>query len=286
MNKLILHISHNDLDGVSCGILTKKFLKNVHVIYCNYDEIDNILEETAGEFDSILITDMCASRYVLEGMMGEAEITVIDHHVTSEWVKDYHGMVHDMNSCAAKLTWQWLKDQGYKVDEYEDYIDCVNDYDLWKLKRKDSLEMNMLFMKYGITRFEERFLNHPYYGFSGDEALILELETERRDYYIMSAIRSSEKMMDNQGREFALVFAELYNSELGNELINELGVQYCVIVNMQKKKVSLRSLPHVDISIIAEENGGGGHKNAAGFKLAHGLCINSFLVEAGIINEG
>ncbi len=60
---MILHISHNDLDGVTCGALTKKFIKDVDNMFCNYNEIDAILEEVSlRKYDQILITDMSPSQ--------------------------------------------------------------------------------------------------------------------------------------------------------------------------------------------------------------------------------
>lgn len=283
---MILHISHNDLDGVSCGVLTRKFLRDVDNIFCNYNEIDPILEEVSlRKYDQILITDMSPSKKGLNQILGEIEVTVIDHHETSAWLKDMTTTIHDITKSATLLTYEWLESLGRDVSEYRELAECVNDYDMWHLKRKDSLRMNMLFMKLGVERYLERFSKKPYSGFTDDEKLIVDLETERRDKYIFAASKSGEMMKDRNGMEVFVVFAEEYNSELGNNIIKELGADYVVIINMQKKKVSLRSRADVDVRSIAEMNGGGGHKNASGFSIDFEFNTNEFLTEAGILDE-
>jgi len=284
---LILHISHNDLDGVTCGALTKRFIKDVDNLFCNYNEIDDILEEVSlRKYDQILITDMSPSKRGLNQILGEIEVMLIDHHETSQWMIDVTPTVHDITKCATLLTYEWLKDQGYDVSEYQNLAECVNDYDMWHLKRPDSLQMNMLFMKLGVVRYLDRFSKKAYSGFTGDEALIVELETERRDKYIYAASKTVEMFKDSEGLEVYVVFAEEYNSELGNYIVKEMGADYVVLINMQRKKVSLRSRADVDVRCIAEENGGGGHKNAAGFSMNYEFNTLEFLKDVGIINEG
>jgi oligoribonuclease NrnB/cAMP/cGMP phosphodiesterase (DHH superfamily) len=193
--------------------------------------------------------------------------------------------VHDITKCATLLTYEWLKDQGLDVSEYENLVDCVNDFDMWHLKRSDSLEMNMLFMKLGVERYFDTFSKRGFESFNSDEKLIVELETERRDKYIYSASKSAFMIEDNEGLEAYIVFAEEYSSELGNYIIKELGADYVVLINMQKMKVSLRSRKEIDIRSLAEANGGGGHKNAAGFPIKFEFNTFDFLREIGIIDE-
>jgi oligoribonuclease NrnB/cAMP/cGMP phosphodiesterase (DHH superfamily) len=284
---MLLHISHNDLDGVSCGVLTKKFLREVDNIFCNYNEIDHILAEVnTAEYERILITDMSPSKRAFDRLLGEIEIIVIDHHESSVWLKEMTETVHDIKKCATLLTFEWLKDMGKDVEPYRELVECVNDFDMWHLKRKDSLQMNMLFMKLGVERYLERFSRRHYTGFSVEEQLIVELETERRDKYIHAAAKSGFAMKDAQDLDFFVVFAEEYSSELGNHIIKELEMDYVIIINMQRRKVSLRSRPAVDVRLLAERNGGGGHKNAAGFGFDFDFGTMDFLHEIGVIDEG
>jgi len=264
--------------------MTKHFLKDVDNLFCNYNEIDPILAEVSlRKYDQILITDMSPGKRGLQEIMGEIEVLLIDHHETSKWLTEMIPAVHDITKSATLLTWEWLRDQGIDVSSYQELAECVNDYDMWHLKREDSLQMNMLFMKLGVERYLERFSKRGFDGFTPDEQLIVELETERRDKYLFSAAKTVEVFEDPDGLEVFVVFAEEYNSELGNYIIKELGADYVVLINMQRRKVSLRSRKDVDIRILAERNGGGGHKNASGFAMSYEFDTAEFLKEAGIL---
>lgn len=280
-----LHISHNDLDGIGCGILIKKFLtKNIDTVYLGYDDIDDYIEENMYSYDRIIISDVSPSFELVEMLAGEKDVVILDHHATTEKLKQFHFTVHDLNKCATLITWHWLKDQGYDVSAYEEFALCVNDVDLWLLKRKDSLKMGMLFHLLGIDRFEKRFYNTPYSTFTDTETLLIELEEERKNSYIRKAIRNMTTFTDKNGYTVCLLFAESYASELGNSIIADGIADYVVLINSQQKKVSLRSRRDVDIRNIAENNGGGGHRNAAGFSIKNeNFNIDNIIKNMGIV---
>lgn len=280
---MYLHVSHNDLDGLGCGILIKKYLKNVHTLYLGYNEVDQAVVEESSNYAGLIITDVSPSERAYNSILGETEITFIDHHPTSAWLKGQHGVIHDTTKSATKLTYEWLESKGCDVSPYADLVDCINDFDMWHMQRSDSLQMNILFMKLGIERFETRFLSNPSAKFTENEALIVELEEDRRDRYIRNSAKSGIYFKDNKGRSGYAVFCEEYNSEVGNYITNELDVDYVVIVNAQRKKVSLRSVPEVDVSEIAVQNGGGGHKNAAGFSVNFDFGMEALLKDIGVI---
>ncbi len=168
--------------------------------------------------------------------------------------------------------------------KYEEFARCVNDVDMWFLKREDSLKMSVLFNLMGITRMEERFLSTPYKCFTDTEKLLIKLEEERRDNYIKKAMRNIETLKDKDGLTFTVVFAESYASELGNYIISEDISDYVMLINAQSKKISLRSRKDVDIRHIAERNGGGGHKNAAAFSIKNETFdLDNLLKNTGVI---
>ncbi len=182
------------------------------------------------------------------------------------------------------LTYEYLLQEGFKAEEYEEFARCINDIDMWFLKREDSLKMSVLFNLMGITRMEERFLSTPYTTFTDTEKLLITLEEERRDNYIKKAMRNIETIKDKEGLTFTVVFAESYASELGNYIISEDISDYVILVNAQSKKISLRSRKDIDIRHIAERNGGGGHKNAAAFSIKNETFdIDNLLKNAGVI---
>lgn len=280
-----LHISHNDLDGLGCGVLIKKFMPgNIKTAYLGYDDIDRYIEENYHYYDRIIITDVSPQYGTVEMLAGEKDVLIIDHHASSDALKDFHFTHHDITKCATMLTYEYLLQKGFKAEEYEEFARCINDVDMWFLKREDSLKMSVLFNLMGITRMEERFLSTPYTTFTDTEKLMITLEEERRDNYIKKAMRNIETIKDKDGLTVAVVFAESYASELGNYIISEDISDYVMLINAQSKKVSLRSRKDVDIRHIAERNGGGGHKNAAAFSIKNETFdIDNLLKNAGVI---
>lgn len=280
-----LHITHNDLDGLGCAVLIKNFLPgNITTMYLGYSEVDSVIEEQMMYYDQIIVTDVSPQYGSVEMMAGEKDVLIIDHHKTSESLKDFPFTIHDNSKCATLLTYEYLIDNGYKAEEYEDFARCINDIDLWHLKRNDSLKMGVLFNLYGISRMEERFLSCPYNGFTEEEELIITLEEERRDNYINKAKKYINTYKDKDGLTFSVLFAESYASELCNSIIMEGIADYVLQINPQTKKASLRSHKDIDISGIAVRNGGGGHKNAAGFPLTNETFdLDNILKRVGII---
>lgn len=278
-----LHISHNDLDGVGCGILVKAALTSVDTVYVSYDNIETTLEELAPGYSSIIITDLAPSRPAIERLVAETELLLIDHHKSSEDLKKYPFVVHSIDKCATSLTYDKLSSMGHDIKRYENFADCVNDFDLWLLKRDDSLRLNMLLTLYGMGRFEKRFLSEPYTSFKPEEAMLVELEEERRRVYIENSAKNIIEFTDNQNRKAAVLFAESYTSELGNYILVNTNLDYVLIIHAQRKRASLRSRKDVDISGIAVSNGGGGHKNAAGFSIDNDFNVQNILKDVGII---
>lgn len=281
---MMLHITHNDLDGAGCSVLVKKFLQPDFTVYLNYDEIDNFIINNYQRYNKIIITDLSPSIEVAKFLSESVDVLFIDHHITSEHLIPFFDSVHDTSKSGTLLTFEWLKKNGYSCDSYKIFAEVVNDYDMWHLKIEESLKFNMLFSLLGIDRFVGRFQQNPSVQFDSGENLLLEIEEELKDKYLKNGLKNTDMFTDRQGRNFAVIFAEKYNSELGHYIVNNTGASYVFIINAQKKKISLRSRSGIDISEIAVKNGGGGHKNAAGFSTVFDFGLAEFLKSAGVIS--
>lgn len=281
---MILHITHNDLDGAGCSVLMKKFLEPDFTVYLNYDEIDNFIINNSHKYHKIIITDLSPSLEVAKFLVESVDVLFIDHHITSEHLVEYFDSFHDTTKSGTLLTFEWLMENNFKCGSYRTFAESVNDYDMWHLRIADSLKLNMLFSLLGIDRFVERFLKNSSVKFDSREALLLDIEEEAKNKYLSNGLKNINLFTDKQGRIFAVIFAEKYNSELGHYIVNNSEASYVVIINAQKKKISLRSKAEIDVSEIAVQNGGGGHKNAAGFSTDFDFGLGDFLKSAGVIS--
>jgi oligoribonuclease NrnB/cAMP/cGMP phosphodiesterase (DHH superfamily) len=106
-------------------------------------------------------------------------------------------------------------------------------------------------------------------------------------------IRYVNEFPEENPRKYGIVFADRFVSELGNRLCETFdGLDYIAIVDPGSMKVSLRTIKDdVDVSAIAKEHGGGGHKSAAGYyfeREMQNLMIDAamgLIVFGGIVEE-
>ncbi|MBZ4644340.1 MAG: phosphoesterase [Deferribacteraceae bacterium] len=280
---MILHVTHNDMDGAGCAVLLKKFLDIADTVYLNYDEIDGFLIKNYNRYNKIVITDLSPTIETAHFLKNYVELFFIDHHMTSLELSKIIDSYHDTTKSATLLTYEWLQELGCDVKEYKEFAEVVNDYDMWHLKIDNSLVMNMFFSIVGIDRFVARFLKKPSIDFDDSEKMLLEIEEESKTKYLDNGLKNITFFEDVEKRRFAVIFAEKYNSELGHHILKHTDAKYVFIINAQKKKVSLRSKDDIDVSVIAVGNGGGGHKNAAGFTTDFDFCINDFLKRCGVL---
>lgn len=264
---MTLHISHNDLDGIGCTVLTKAAFGSVDVIHTTHNHIDQVVLDNYENYQRVIISDIVPSGKVLSIVCAETECTVVDHHATTEqYVGEVHEVVYDNTVCATKLTYQWLTGLGYDLGKYEYMVELINDYDLWILKHEDSLRMNFLLNVVGINRMFDLLRERPFDGFTDLENGIIQTESERMETYLQGAMDTVQFATDPDGVRFAIMFAERYSSEIGNRvLVENPSCSYVVIINMSRGRASLRSTSEMSILHIAKRNGGGGHPQAAGF---------------------
>jgi hypothetical protein len=263
----ILHITHNDLDGAGCGIIIKKIYNNADIMYLDYKEVDNFIIENYKDYHRVIITDVTPSKDTIELLTNKVNLLVIDHHKTSTHLLNKNYAIIDMNKCATLLTYEWALTIDKKVEIYSQFVKLVNDYDLWKNEFAKSRDLNILFTTLGLEKFTARFLNNGSIEFDKCEATLIEVEKESLNIAFEEALINHRVYNDRWNNIFCLTFTERYNSEIGDFLLHKVNVDYILMINAKKSKVSLRSKGNFDVSEIAVKFGGGGHKNAAGFTL-------------------
>ncbi|MDI2588405.1 oligoribonuclease [Psychrobacillus sp. NEAU-3TGS] len=284
-------LSHNDLDGVGCGILAKlAFGKQMWVRYNSIGslnrEIEFFLENDHPE-TFLFITDLSPNqdneKKLHEFYQKKGKVQLIDHHKTAihfneyEWgfvlVEDEEGKL----TSATSLFYQYLVEHNFleEKDAITEFVELVRQYDTWEWEKNENHQahsLNSLFYLVSIEDFEEkmidRLLTSEHFDFDEFEKKMLDMEEDKIERYIRRKKR--EIVQSNAGDYIAgIVYAESYHSELGNELGKEYPhVDYIAILNMGGKRISLRTIhDHIDVSEIAGYFGGGGHQKASGCSL-------------------
>ncbi|MFJ8528697.1 DHH family phosphoesterase [Bacillus sp. NPDC094106] len=307
----VKHFSHNDYDGVGCGVLTKLAFNHWNVRYLDYKRVDEevyefIKRNSYKKYDVILITDIFISEEnckLLDELHKNKEVVVIyiDHHATEKrpWILEYEWVNivsekiiafnerNSMKTSATSLLFEYLLDQDVQFNGNEhaivDFVESVRRYDTWEWHKvysdKEPNQWNILLYLYGRKKFEELVLQKLKisYTFNELELSIVEVEEKRINNYING---KEKNIIEKEilGRKAGVVFAEQYHSELGNVLAERNPhLDFIVIIN-PSRTISYRGVKD-DIHIgneVAHVFRGGGHPQSAGSPIDTYL-VNTFI---------
>jgi uncharacterized protein len=295
-------LSHNDLDGVGCGILAKlAFGDQVKVKYNSVSGLDREVEwflENEDKETFLIITDLSVNQKnekKLESFFqAGGKVQFLDHHKTSLHFNEYdwaHVIVEDDEgrlTSATSLFYEYLVAQQLIQSStgLGEFVELVRQYDTWEWEKNNNQQaqrLNALFYLVSIEEFEESMINRlkssDTFKFDEFETKILDMEENKIDRYIR---RKRRELVQTQiGDYFAgIVYAESYHSELGNELGKDYPhLDYIAIVNIGGKRLGFRTIhDDVDVSEVAGHFGGGGHAKASGCSLTE-EAYKQFVVE-------
>lgn len=284
-------LSHNDLDGVGCGILAKlAFGNEVKVRYNSVSGLDREVEwflENDDKDTFLFITDLSVGedneKRLDTFFQAGGKVQMLDHHKTALHFNEYewaHVVVEDDEgklTSATSLLYEYLVTHQFlePSDAVAEFVELVRQYDTWEWEKNDNQHaqrLNALFFLIPIEEFEEKMISRlqadEHFHFDEFEKKILDMEENKIERYIRRKRR--ELVQTQTGDHFAgVVYAESYHSELGNELGKEYPhLDYIAILNMGGKRVGFRTIhDHVDVSAVAGQFGGGGHAKASGCSL-------------------
>lgn len=284
-------LSHNDLDGVGCGILAKlAFGKQVKVRYNSIASLNREVEwflENDDKNTFLFITDLSVNdeneRKLNDFYQSDGRVQLLDHHKTALHFNEYewgHVVVEDEEAnltSATSLFYEHLvSNQLLKPSEaIAEFVELVRQYDTWEWEKNENAHaqrLNALFYLITIEEFEEKMLSRlmadDHFRFDEFENKILDMEENKIERYIRRKRR--ELIQTQVGNYLAgIVYAESYHSELGNELGKEYPhLDYIAILNIGGKRLGFRTVhDHVDVSEVASTFGGGGHAKASGSSL-------------------
>ncbi|MDI7742574.1 MAG: oligoribonuclease [Psychrobacillus sp.] len=286
-------LTHNDLDGVGCGILAKlAFGEDVKVRYNSVASLNREIEfflENDSKETFLFITDLSPNsenEHKLDLYYKEnGNIQLIDHHKSAIHLDDYgwgYVVVEDIAgnlTSATSLFYEYLISMDYlaATDALTEFVELVRQYDTWEWEKNENQKahsLNSLFYLVSIEEFEETMIERlstgSQFDFDEFEKRLLNMEEDKIERYIRRKKREivQVKVRDNYA---GVIYAESYHSEVGNELGKEYAhLDYIVILNMGGKRISYRTIhDHVDVSAIASHYGGGGHQKASGSTLTH-----------------
>lgn len=269
MIKVIYHA--NCTDGFcSAFLLWQKYGDAAQYIPFQYSQelkFDNFNKD-----DEIYIVDFSFKRDILTKLASLVKkVVVLDHHKTAKEelgnpdIKWPHNtfIYFDMDKSGVMMTWYYLNSSKTSPK----IVDYIQDRDLWKFELPNSNEIcaYLQALPFEFARWQAEFVT-----FENDfneivkmgQAILLKLTQQ-----IDQAVKHGVPVKLLGYRPWA-VNSTVNFSEVAGELAKkgDFGIAWFVRSD-GKYQYSLRSTDDkVDVSEVAKQFGGGGHRNAAGFE--------------------
>jgi hypothetical protein len=213
-------------------------------------------------------------------------LLIIDHHKSAkenlELVPDIN-KIFDMKHSGAYLTWNYF----YPESEIPLLIRYIEDHDIWlhKMPNSSAVTSYIRTLPFEFKNYEELLDDYHLQTIIIPKAIILQ---EHDKYYINQALSNSAtiQFIELGGMYYfiAMLNSTILASEIGHELLNKYKyVNFSVVYSFVNNKyhMSLRSNDNrTDVSMIAKQLGGGGHRNASG------ISTNTSSFPANIIDGG
>lgn len=242
-----------------------------------------------GECEDALVVfvDIAPAGDELRELAGVAgQVVILDHHVTArdrlasdssllnELEAEGHILHFDLGHSGAVLAWHYF----HPDEDVPELLRYVEDQDLWNWALPDSDAVNAAIASYP-REFEiwDRLASEPIEALITQGKPILRanrMEVERRLEHARPVALGT--------RRIEAVNASTNRSQIGHQLAQraKYGAQWGLVYRVEGTEVygTLYSIGDLDISKVAVEFGGGGHKNASGFHVTLERWIKDFVV--------
>lgn len=274
MSSSTLCIYHQDADGqASAAIVRKKLGKDVILQGINYGE--PLPWPLIDQADRVVIVDFSLPLEDMIRISETKDFIWIDHHQsalkeTGTRAQDWKG-IRDTSEAACVLTWKYF----FPTLEPPRAVILIGDRDIWRWEEEETGAFNE-----GLFHRESAPENDSLWNplLNGDRETLQEIIKEGKILY-EARLKNLKRIVDSYGFQVifegyrALAVNQRGNGDLGEEIRKrgyEIG--YCYIDSLQNgalvTKVTLFS-DQVDVSVIAQKFGGGGHPGASGFLFPH-----------------
>ena len=170
-------ISHKNCpDGSAAVVIAKKLFPEIKVFCLNHQKVNEQTLKIASrlkEKGKLFIVDIAPNDSYLQQTCDilkkkDAFLGVYDHHNTTEWLKDFNlpndlngEIIFDLSKCGAKIFFEKFYESNEGIlQEYIDFINVVNDRDLWLQKDNRSKDLAQLFQILGEDKYINRFYHN------------------------------------------------------------------------------------------------------------------------------
>lgn len=253
----------NCFDGICAAWVVSKRFPGMTFDPMNYGEAIPIYWS---DYDKIIFVDFSLPREQMLFLDKSFELLVIDHHKTAEVnLKGLPFAIFDMNESGASLAWKYF----FPNRELPFLVRYIKDRDLWLFKEDNSEDINSYIQSFSMKIEEYELLYNELEQPQGIMTARVAGQAINRYKNQMVKNMCNNAAFDKNG--IPTVNASMLFSEVGHELCkmfpNAPYAQYYFDrLKDNTRQWGARSIGDFDVSEIAKQNGGGGHKNAAGWQ--------------------
>lgn len=268
---------HNDPDGHASGAIVRYALGDaVTLIESDYNATPIIPWDLVGQAEQVIVTDFSFPVADMQRLAKGRELVWIDHHKSA--IAEFAGIadpwpgIRDVSEAACVLTWRYFFPQR----PVPKAVILVGDRDTWRWAEKDT------------GSFNESLHSHDHHADNAafwkplleDDPTTLEKMIEEGIWLREIKLRKVDRTM--KARSFEVLFEgyrTLAVNTRGSGDVGDYGrdcgyeIVYAYVDEMRvdglTTVVTLYS-NQVDVSVIAQRYGGGGHAGAAGFSFLRG----------------
>jgi len=267
----VLCFHHNDHDGrCSASIVSRWNKRREQPNELRFIEMDYKLPVPVGEImdgETVFVVDFSFEPDDMKQVRQKAgNVIWIDHHKTAEeyGYDDLDGLrdFSDKGPSGCELCWMHL----FPDEPMPDIVRLIGDYDAWRLKMEPECYHAFEGMKMEDTEPESATWAEMLDG-GGDLDKILtqgQSAIKYRDNYCTGISDSHGYETEIDGEQAYAMNMYGFGSNCFGSKMEEYSVCICYIHDGQQYTCSVYS-ETVDVSKIAKNHGGGGHKGAAGF---------------------
>jgi len=256
-------------------------LRDKENIEVNYHPIQHGTKPPDVTGKIVYILDFSFPLDVIKTMIEQAQaLLVIDHHKTSQDnladIPDKN-KIFDMEECGATLTWKYMNPDEDLPLLYQ----YIRSYDIWTKDMKDTDAFNLAF-ELAVRNEEGKYdfkLTERYLDSREIEGLISvgKIMKAYHDSLVEKSLRKSHFCPIRRDDKILIVayvnVVPALTNDVGSRCMSEYPfVDFCACYyidpSAKATQFSLRSRDGCqDVSIIAKDHGGGGHRNASGCRL-------------------
>lgn len=271
MNKKPLVIYHKDCaDGLAAA-------------WCFWKQYGDLCEYHPGVygqpipdffFRTVYLVDFSYKRDVVEHMLKYAEsVYLLDHHksaIEDLWdlasQPNFYMRYATMEKSGAMIAWDFIKRSSGHTRELPALLQHIQDRDLWKFDLEGTRDISMAVFarEFTIEAYDE-LMETPIETLKSEGAVL----QRKYNAELKKIISMGTRFLTIDGYEVPAVNANyMYASDIGNILSKDHHFAVAYFDTDEHRVFSLRSQRDgLDVSQIALKFNGGGHKNAAGFKV-------------------